>query len=148
SPRPQQDYADLQAQPGEGGCQCIINHDAKASVQMAVKPADREWLEDVEQAEQHKTQQHPLPTGRCGDHGHPVTDKLVPDDAAVIVRLQICTGFSAQINPQGEGEYQHEQIQAETQLCQQKIEGNGSQCTKGARRIRCCPTAKTKGQEV
>ena len=74
----------------------IVNHNAEATGQAFVQPADGPGLPHVKQPEQHERHEYPVKLIRKQAQGNPHPHKLIPDNTAVIMHFQICRGFAAQ----------------------------------------------------
>ncbi|MNE79793.1 hypothetical protein D3C80_1763130 [compost metagenome] len=95
---------------------------------VAIEPADRPGFPHVENAENHKACGHPLPVvDRQRHQRDPHADKLVPDDAAVIVYPHVFGCLVAQIDADTDAEHHQQRIELPRQLDQQQPERNRRQ---------------------
>jgi hypothetical protein len=114
----------------------IIQHDAEAALHVLVDPANRPWFPDVEQAKQRKAGQDRAPANGHEEHRDPVTDELVPHDAAMVVHTEVMRDALTKPDTKGKGAKHADCIEPVRQLAQGKIEGD---CNEGAERARRKP---------
>jgi hypothetical protein len=114
----------------------VIQHDAEAALHVLVDPANRPWFPDVEQAKQRKPGQDRDPANGHEEHRDPVTDELVPHDAAMVMHTEVIRDALAKPDTKGEGGDHADCIKPVRQLAQGKVEGD---CNEGAERARRKP---------
>ena len=84
------------AEKGPEACENIVYHDAPAVGEPAFRGMHGPWLPDIEDAEEDEGNQQEggvAPGGRVGEgaeeeHGQPLTDQLVDDDAARVLAAE------------------------------------------------------------
>ena len=114
----------------------IIQHDTEAALHVFVDPANRPWFPDVKQAKQRKPDQDRAPANGHEEHRDPVTDELVPHDAAMVVHTEIMRDTLAKPDTKSKGAKHADCIEPGRHLAEGEIEGD---CNEGAERARRKP---------
>src|SRR5690606_191158 len=138
----------LQTYPGINCRQYIVNHNPESAVNPPVHRSDGPRLQYVEETEQDKSDQHPLPARGSKKHGQPVAHHLVPDDAAMVVDAERAGTAIAPEHPQSEGDHQPGKVKWPGEVLNEPEDRNSGQGTKGPRRPRSEPTAEAEGKKV
>ncbi|BAK10380.1 hypothetical protein PAJ_0300 [Pantoea ananatis AJ13355] len=106
----------------------IIYHDAHTAMHVTIEPANRPGFPDIQHAEQNKTTHHPLPAVDRNRHqGNPHPDKLIPDNAAVVMHAHILGGAMAKVNAHTNAQQDHQRVEIMGEQGHEPPKRNGGQ---------------------
>ncbi len=112
----------------------IVDHDPHAAMYIAIKPADRPRLPHIQNTENHKPGGDPLPViGRQRHQGDPHANKLIPDDATVIVHTHVFRRLMTKIDADTDPQHHHQRVELPGQKGHQIPERNRRQRSHRAR---------------